>query len=178
MSITTSLLNFCLNSIAILAQWTTASGSSPLQWRIGASTIFPKSDGYGLDLANLGLVVKPIWLFTIIWIVPPVLWPFKPDIAKHSATTPCPANAASPWISNGITFFLSESLWKYCFALVWPRTTGLTASKCEGLSVRLTCTEFPSKVLSDEAPKWYFTSPVESSLEAANSPANSLKILL
>ena len=40
-----------------------------MQCRIGASTIFPKSEGYGLDLANLGLVVNPIWLLTIIWIV-------------------------------------------------------------------------------------------------------------
>ena len=47
----------------------------------------------GEDLANLGLVVNPIWLFTIIWIVPPVLWPGNPDIAKHSATTPWPAKA-------------------------------------------------------------------------------------
>ena len=37
------------------------------------------------------------------WIVPPVLKPLVPDIAKHSATTPWPANAASPWISSGST---------------------------------------------------------------------------
>ena len=42
-------------------------------------------------------------------IVPPVLWPGKPDIAKHSATTPCPANAASPCINIGITLFLCLS---------------------------------------------------------------------
>ena len=59
--------------MATFAQCVTASGSSPLQCKIGASTTFPKSEGYGLDLANLGLVVKPIWLFTIICIVPPVL---------------------------------------------------------------------------------------------------------
>ena len=145
---------------------------------IGASTIFAISDGWGEDLANLGLVVNPIWLLTIIWIVPPVLCPGKPDIAKHSATTPCPAKAASPWIKIGITLFLSVSLWKNCLALVWPNTTGLTASKCEGLSVRLTWTEFPSNSLSDEAPKWYFTSPALSSSVLFNSPANSLNILL
>ena len=36
--------------------------------------------------------------------------PGNPDIAKHSATIPCPANAASPCIKTGITFFLSLSL--------------------------------------------------------------------
>ena len=110
--------------------------------------------------------------------MPPVLWPGSPDIAKHSATTPWPAKAASPWINIGITLFLSLSLWKYCFALVWPSTTGLTASRCDGLSVKLTWTEFPSNSLLDEAPKWYLTSPAPSSEELPNSPANSLNILL
>ena len=41
--------------------------------------------------------------------MPPVLWPGKPDIAKHSATTPWPANAASPCIKIGKTLFLSLS---------------------------------------------------------------------
>ena len=39
-----------------------------------------------------------------ICMVPPILWPGRPDIAKHSATIPCPANAASPCIKTGITF--------------------------------------------------------------------------
>ena len=113
-----------------------------------------------------------------MWIVPPVLWPGSPDIAKHSATTPWPAKAASPCINIGITFFRSLSWWKYCLALVCPNTTGFTASKCEGLSVRLTWTEFPSNSLLDDAPKWYFTSPALSSSEEFISPANSLNILL
>ena len=37
------------------------------------------------------------------WIVPPVRKPLVPDIAKHSATTPWPANAASPCSSSGST---------------------------------------------------------------------------
>ncbi len=45
MSITTGLWNFCRYSVAILAAKVTASGSSPLQWKIGASTIFATSDG-------------------------------------------------------------------------------------------------------------------------------------
>ena len=48
-------------------------------------------------------VVKPIWLLTTKWIVPPVRKPLVPDIAKHSATTPWPANAASPCSSSGMT---------------------------------------------------------------------------
>ncbi len=45
MSITTSLPNFWRNSVATLAAKTTASGSSPLAWKIGASTISATSDG-------------------------------------------------------------------------------------------------------------------------------------
>src|ERR1700730_7135545 len=45
MSITTGLWNFCRNSIATLAANTTASGSSPFTWKIGASIIFATSDG-------------------------------------------------------------------------------------------------------------------------------------
>ncbi len=37
--------NFCRYSVAILAAKTTASGSSPFTWKIGASTIFATSDG-------------------------------------------------------------------------------------------------------------------------------------
>ena len=45
MSMTTSLWNFCRNSMATRAAWTTASGSSPLTWKIGASTISAMSVG-------------------------------------------------------------------------------------------------------------------------------------
>ena len=113
-----------------------------------------------------------------MWIVPPVLCPGNPDIAKHSATTPCPAKAASPCIKTGITFFLSLSLWKYCLARTCPKTIGFTASKCDGLSVRLIWTKFPSNSRFAEAPKWYFTSPSKSFLESIFSPKNSLNITL
>jgi hypothetical protein len=45
MSMTTGLWNFCRYSVATLAQKTTASGSSPLTWKIGASTSLATSDG-------------------------------------------------------------------------------------------------------------------------------------
>ena len=108
--------------------------------------------------------------------VPPILWPGTPDMAKHSATTPCPAKAASPWSNIGITLSLFVSLWKNCLALVCPNTTGLTASKWEGLAVKLTCTELPSNSLSADAPRWYFTSPETPPSAGPGSPANSLNI--
>jgi hypothetical protein len=39
------LLELLRYSVATLAAKTTASGSSPLQWKIGASTILATSDG-------------------------------------------------------------------------------------------------------------------------------------
>jgi hypothetical protein len=36
-----------------------------LTWKIGAWTISATSDGYGDDREYIGLVVKPIWLFTM-----------------------------------------------------------------------------------------------------------------
>src|SRR3981081_738380 len=47
MSMTTGFWNFCRNSVAILAANTTASGSSPLAWKIGASIILATSEGEG-----------------------------------------------------------------------------------------------------------------------------------
>ena len=48
--------------------------------------------------------MNPIWLLTMKCSEPPVRWPRRPERPKHSATTPWPANAASPWISSGSTF--------------------------------------------------------------------------
>ena len=48
--------------------------------------------------------MKPIWLLTMKCSEPPVRWPRRPERPKHSATTPWPAKAASPWISSGSTF--------------------------------------------------------------------------
>ncbi len=45
MSMTTGLWKRCRNSTATLAAKVTASGSSPLTWKIGASIIFATSDG-------------------------------------------------------------------------------------------------------------------------------------
>ena len=52
---------------------TQASGSSPFTWKIGAWIILATSLQYVVDRESTGEVVKPIWLFTITWIVPPVV---------------------------------------------------------------------------------------------------------
>ena len=41
---TTSFLKVCRNSVAMRAMWTTASGSSPFTWKIGAWMIFAVSE--------------------------------------------------------------------------------------------------------------------------------------
>ena len=46
---TTGCWNFWRNSVATLAANTTASGSSPFAWKIGASIILATSEGYGDD---------------------------------------------------------------------------------------------------------------------------------
>ena len=71
MSMTTSFLNCCRKSTANLATHTAASGSSPLTWKIGAPIIFATSVQYSLDRECSGDVVNPIWLLTMMWIVPP-----------------------------------------------------------------------------------------------------------
>src|SRR5690242_20782478 len=88
MSMTTSFLNFCLKSIASRATHTAASGSSPFTWKIGAPIIFATSVQYSDDLASEGDVVKPIWLLTMMWIVPPVRYPRSSARFSVSATTP------------------------------------------------------------------------------------------
>ena len=45
MSMTTGFWKRCRYSVATFAAKTTASGSSPLHWKIGASTILATSDG-------------------------------------------------------------------------------------------------------------------------------------
>ena len=60
-------------SSAISVAKHTASGSSPLTWNTGASTIFTTSVQYSVERASrVSEVVKPIWLLTMTWTVPPV----------------------------------------------------------------------------------------------------------
>ena len=68
----TSSLNCWRNAIASLAACTHASGSSAFTWKIGAWMFLAVSLGYCVKRHCDGSAVKPIWLFTITWIVPPV----------------------------------------------------------------------------------------------------------
>ena len=68
----TSCLNFCRYSTASKTAHTTASGSSPLTWKTGARRTRAMSVEYGVERASSGLVVKPTWLLTMTWTVPPV----------------------------------------------------------------------------------------------------------
>ena len=72
MSMTTSRLKVWRNSSASSETKRTAIGSSPFTWNIGASIIFATSVQYCVERASAGSVVKPIWLFTMRWIVPPM----------------------------------------------------------------------------------------------------------
>jgi hypothetical protein len=112
--------------------------------------------------------VKPIWLLMMKWIEPPVRCPSRPDRPRIRRHTPWPANAASPCSSSGSTLTRSRvsggtmspsrPIWS-CLARALPSTTGSTISRCDGLAVSDRCTLLPSNSRSDEAPRWYFTSP-------------------
>ena len=113
-----------------------------------------------MDRLYFGEVVKPTWLFTITWIVPPVRYPCSWLRFSVSATTPWPANAASPCMSSGSTANLrSGSFWS-CLARTMPSSTGLTASRWLGLAARYTLTSEPSSAVNvPSVPRWYLTSP-------------------
>ena len=102
--------------------------------------------------------------------MPPALCPIKPDKPKHSATTPWPAKAASPCNSTGITEVRLLSFNCSCLALALPITTGFTASKWLGFAVKERWTLFPSNSRSDDAPRWYLTSPDPSTASGLNDP--------
>ena len=72
MSSTTSAPNSILYSAASRDAYSTASGWSPFTCRIGHWIDFAMSVQYSPEYACAGVVVNPIWLFTITWIVPPV----------------------------------------------------------------------------------------------------------
>ena len=64
-----------------------------------------------------------------------------------------------------------------CLARTLPETTGLTASRWDGLAVSERWTVLPSKSRSDDVPRWYLTSPEPwTSSGLAALPWNSEKI--
>ena len=64
-----------------------------------------------------------------------------------------------------------------CFARTLPITTGLTASRCDGLAVSERCILRPSgSIRSVEVPRWYLTSPEPSTSSMTAPPWNSERI--
>ena len=174
MSMTTSLCHRSRYSKAKCAAHTQASGSSPLTCRIGACTVRATSVGYVDERWASAVVVKPTWLLMIRWTVPPTSQPLIWLMWSVSLTTPWPAKAASPWISSGSTENGCSSLLRSCMARVTPSTTGLTASRCDGLAASLIGTLLPWRdVKTPSMPRWYLTSPLpwieSSSIPTSNS---------
>ena len=97
-----------------------------------------------------------------------------------SATIPCPANAASPWISSGRQRVRPRSETRSCLARTRPCTTVFTHSRWLGLNASDTCTLCalaPSpNVRSMENPRWYLTSPPLLGRRRSNLSWNSAKI--
>jgi 2-oxoglutarate dehydrogenase E1 component len=102
----------------------TVQGSGDVKYHLGAHSTYTSRSGATVELHlppnpshleavdpvvegvvrdESGDVVKPTWLFTTTWTVPPVRYPRSCDRWSVSNTTPWPANAASPWISSGST---------------------------------------------------------------------------
>src|SRR5690606_41234485 len=95
-------------------------------------------------------VVKPTWLLTSAWTLPPTAQPRACDIWNSSITTPWPAKAASPWIRIGNTCRRRVSSRRICRARTEPATTGSTISRCEGLKARARWTGPPGVATSAE----------------------------
>src|SRR5215467_362075 len=109
---------------------------------------------------------------------PPMRWPRSPERPKHSAMTPWPANEASPDISSGMAQVRSSGVapsWS-CLARVLPSTTGLTISRCDGLAVSERWTRLLSNSRSDDAPRWYLTSPEPSASSGEAEPLGSREL--
>ena len=84
-----------------------------------------------------GAVVKPTWLLTTTCTVPPVRYPRSWERFRVSATTPCPAKAASPCSSTGSTGKEEPPrLMRSCLARTTPSSTGSTASRWLGFAAR------------------------------------------
>src|SRR5918999_6428394 len=126
-----------------------------------------------------GAVVNPSWLLTTMCTVPPVRYPGTCERLNVSATTPWPANAASPCRSTGRTLSNDPSGSSSCLARTIPSTTGSTASRCEAFDAMITARSSPLRDLNCPVmPRWYFTSPDPCTVSGSMSPSNSLKMSL
>ncbi len=173
---TTSFLKSWRNSKARCATRATASGSSPLTWKIGAWMLLATSVEYTDERDSDGGVVKPTWLLMTMWTVPPVRYARSCESWRVSKTTPWPAIDASPCTRIGRTE--NEPMgFRSCLARTMPSSTPLTASRCDGFAARYTGISSPwtpRKVPS--VPRWYFTSPEPWTVRGSCVPSNSRKI--
>ncbi len=130
---TTSLWNCWRKSYASFMARMHASGSSPFTWKIGACT----------DLRDVGRVRRrPRRLGTggeadlvvddDVHRAAGACSRLSCERLSVSATTPCPANAASPCSSTGMTSERFLSAISFCFARAMPSTIGSTASRWDG----------------------------------------------
>ena len=71
-SISTSWPNRSRNCVARCTAAMQASTSSAFTWTMGMSKPLAMSLAYRVERLSSGSVVKPTWLFTMMWMVPPV----------------------------------------------------------------------------------------------------------
>ncbi len=135
------------------------------------------SVAYVLERAASGGVVNPSWLFTTMCTVPPVRKPGSIDMPSVSATTPSPANAASPCMRIGRMRVRSSSPRRSCSARAIPSSTGSTASRCDGFDASSTSTSVPARMgYLPLMPTWYCASPDPWIEVGSTSPSNSRKM--
>ena len=111
---------------------------------MGTLKALPTSEGWSDERESRGLVVKPTWLLTTMWMVPPVVYLRSCARCSVSYTTPWPENAASPCIRMPMHLSRVVSPLRSCAARTFPTTTGLTASRCDGFATNDRCTLRPS----------------------------------
>ena len=94
-----------------------------------------------------------------------------------SATTPWPANAASPWMPIGSTGYdPGGSTWSWR-ARTMPSTIGPTVSRWLGLAASSSRMSAPAGLTYlPVAPRWYLTSPEPCTDVGSRWPSNSRKM--
>ena len=170
MSTTTGRPKRCRNSVATLLTKTTASGSSPFTWNTGASIILATSVGYGEDREFIGEVVKPIWLLMTKCTEPPVRWPLRPREPEALGDHALPGKRRIAMDQQrhhhravgllGVEHEMAVD--RRALVLLGARLAQhhrIDDLQMRGVGGQRRCTWLPSNSRSDEAPRWYFTSP-------------------
>ncbi len=144
------------------ARSTTASGSSPLTWKIGAwidlRDVGAVEPGAGVrrDGGEADLVVDDE--------VDRAAGAVADQLAhRQRLVRPGPGRRRRRRRASGCAMTECAAAGcrrrTSCRARTLPTTTGSTASRCEGLGCSDRCTVWPAISTSVEVPRWYFTSP-------------------